>query len=226
MLYSMPFALSPKLFYDCLTHVPYEDTRYCINQPTGNFFYDPWELKPELKGTPWEVIYNSLGVPKGEARVIKLESQESYVCHADVDDRYHLTIVGDKSYLIDLDHNDMYPSIPDGRWYEMNAGLRHTAANFGTHARYQLVIRKPLIRGTFKNQVGVKITRKPHITADEARYLFDDVLSPWLNKVNKQGFLNKFTYVDGVVTFDIEYWEYCKLKNFVPAAFDMVETDV
>jgi hypothetical protein len=69
------------------------DFRTTINQPTGNFFYDPWEVKDDFKDTIWEELLTSLDEPLGEARVIVLKPQMSYHIHSDIDDRFHLNIV-------------------------------------------------------------------------------------------------------------------------------------
>ena len=30
-----------------------------INMPSGDFFYDPWIIKPKYKGTSWETLLNT-----------------------------------------------------------------------------------------------------------------------------------------------------------------------
>lgn len=173
----------------------FTEQKNTINKPTGNFFYDPWIIKEEYKNTIWETIYNSLNLIKGEARIISLNPKESYMCHSDIDDRYHLNLRGEESYLIDLENKRMYETVTDGIWYDMNAGYRHTASNYGRTIRQQLVVRQLLIRGT-NISTKVKITTKPEFT----RYYFDYYISPWLNKQNKLGNLNNFNF-DGTTVF-------------------------
>lgn len=222
MLYRLPYALSHHLITDALAELPSDEFRVVINEPTGDFFYDEWKLKDSFKGTTWEIIYNSLPYPKGEARIIRLKGAESYISHADIDDRYHLNLTGDKCYLIDLDTDTLFPVKTDGTWYEMNAGRRHTASNFGNRDRLQLVVRKPLTRGKFAVGKDITITPKEHVDKDDARFLFDDVMSPWLNKINKEGLLNNFNFKDGVVTFTIDFWTFSKLERLLPSEFQMV----
>jgi hypothetical protein len=70
-----------------------------LNEPTGNFFYDPWLIKDKYVGTVWEKLLASLPQPHGEARVIIMEPGSSYMAHSDIDNRWHLNIQGDYSYL-------------------------------------------------------------------------------------------------------------------------------
>ena len=92
----------------------FDKGKHDISNPTGKFFYDPWQLKSEYLGTPWETILNSLPGDKGQARVIILESPSCYTAHSDIDDRYHLNLFGDEAYLIDLEEQKMYKTIKDG----------------------------------------------------------------------------------------------------------------
>jgi hypothetical protein len=94
----------------------------------------------------------------------------------------------------------MYQTTPDGFWYLMNTGIRHVAANFGSYNRLQLVIRKLLNDPVLEDPVSVEI--KP--ICENPRFEFDDVISPWLNKVNKLHLLKNFTVNDEGVKFLIE----------------------
>ena len=144
MLTPTNYTVESILFQEACRSLPNEVMKTTINKPTGNFFYDPWILKDEYKGTVWETLYNSLPVVKGEARIIILDPRQCYQVHADIDDRYHLNILGDNSYLIDLVRDIMHPLAQDGIWYDMDASFLHTATNFGRRARVQLVVRKLL----------------------------------------------------------------------------------
>lgn len=167
-----------------------------LNQPTGNFFYDPWVIKPEYKNTVWEEILHSLELPIGEARVILLDPATNYHIHADIDDRYHLNISGDRSYLIDFSTNEMHLLEANGIWYDMDAGRMHSAANFGKHQRIQLVVRHLLINSNISNAVRVKVYSDT-LNIDSARFAFDNTISPWLNKTNKCGLLADFKIFPG-----------------------------
>jgi hypothetical protein len=188
--------------------------RESINMPTGNFFYDPWEIKPEYKGTVWEELLNPL-TNIGEARIIILNSETCYTKHADIDDRYHLNLNGDEGYLINLETLDMHHLVQDGIWYDMNAGILHTATSFGEEVRIQLVVRKLLLRNDLKDPVTISILPG----GKNPRYTFDNVLSPWLNYANKQGKINNFRGDNLNVIFDIDKEYLGELANIMPKEF-------
>lgn len=177
-----------------------EAKKYDLTEPTGDFFYDPWILKPEYENTVWEDIWCSLPIDCGQARVIVLEGGSGYYQHADIDDRYHLNLKGDSAYLIDLENEVMHKCELDGVWYEMDAGRLHSAASFGKDNRVQLVVRKLLERNNLKEPVSAYI----RVTGDKARYNFDNALSPWLNKANKRKIINNFERNGASIYFDIE----------------------
>lgn len=179
----------------------FQEAKTTLNEPSGRFFYDPWQVKPEYKNTIWENLLKSLPVDQGEARVIKLDYGTTYMSHTDIDDRWHLTLQGERAYLIDLDEEQMFLTYPDGNWYEMNAGRRHVASNYGSIHRYQLVVRKLLIESRHTNLVNVKI--QPVEELFDTRYQFDNLISPWLNTINKQGVMKDFTHDNQTVTFKI-----------------------
>jgi hypothetical protein len=68
MLSKTQFNISPKVFNAAKEAVPAIDSKLTLNQPTGDFFYDPWQIKPEFKNTVWEEVLDSLPLDKGEAR--------------------------------------------------------------------------------------------------------------------------------------------------------------
>jgi hypothetical protein len=221
MLTSTNYTVDTNLFQEALTQLPEGEMKTTINQPTGNFFYDPWVLKDEYKNTVWETLYNSLPVTKGESRIIILDPGHGYTAHADIDDRYHLNILGDESFLIDLMREQMYKLSQDGIWYDMDAGFLHTAANFGRRARIQLVVRKLLKKNKLVNPVEVALTTTMS-NEGHARYLFDSTISIWLNEANKLGYVNNFTYSSPFVKFDLEQDKIESLKNILPEEFKLV----
>jgi hypothetical protein len=198
------------------------DFRTTINQPTGNFFYDPWEVKDDFKDTVWGELLTSLHEPVGEARVIVLKPQMSYHIHSDIDDRFHLNINGENCYLIDFDSSKLYNLETNGIWYYMDAGRLHTASNFGRYDRIQLVVRKLLQRNNLKNPTTVRIFSNIP-TLDDSRFIFDNTVSPWLNKANKQGIINNFNYTPTCVKFDIEKNYIGKLKDILSDNFRIEE---
>jgi hypothetical protein len=199
MLQTLPYTVDSTLLNEAQSSVPSVDSKLTINQPTGNFFYDSWEIKEEFKGTVWETLLNTLPLDIGEARIIVLGNGTTYMSHTDIDDRYHLSLKGQYSFLINVDDEKMYPTVADGQWYEMNTGLRHVAANFGSYDRVQLVIRKLLNNPTLENCTTVTI--KP--ICENPRFEFDDLISPLLNKLNKQQLINDFNILQDGVSFNL-----------------------
>lgn len=182
------------------TH-PIEGSRTALNAPTGDFFYDEWKIKDEFRETPWEEILATLPYTIGEARVITLDPNQSYMSHADIDNRWHLNLTGRQSYLMDLDVQKMYKQQNDGHWRYMFADKIHTAGNYGSTPRMQLVVREPLKHSRFTNLVNVEIT--PAHEQFDYRYQFDNIISPWLNRKNQLGELDNFVYKDTFVSFSI-----------------------
>jgi hypothetical protein len=221
MLTKTHYTVDPKLLQEASIQSSNEGMKTTINQPTGRFFYDPWVLKDEYKGTAWEILYNSLPVSKGEARIIVLKSNQCYQIHADIDDRYHLNLRGESCYLIDLIREQMYPLEQDGVWYNMDAGLLHTATNFGRYPRIQLVVRHLLKNNKLKDPVAVALSTTIANT-DDARFLFDNALSPWFNEANKLGFINNFDHSPIFIKFDIEKNKLDSLKNILPKEFKLI----
>jgi hypothetical protein len=214
MLYKTSHVVEQSLLDTAISSLPLLDGRLALNQPTGSFFNDPWEIKPEFKDTCWYDILESLPYPKGEARIIKLAQGESYARHADIDDRWHLSLTGNHSYLINLDTDTMYPIERDGYWYSMNAGVRHTAANFGSCDRVQLVVRKLLPISKITNPVNVSI--KLISVVEDRRFIFDDIISPWLNSAYKKGIVDNFKGVDLEATFTVE-------ESYVPELTELIK---
>lgn len=190
-----------ELIEQALTEHPIEGGRVALNAPTGNIFYDEWKIKDEFRDTVWEKVLATLPYTIGEARVITLEPNQSYMAHADIDNRWHLNLTSNQSYLIDLDAQKMYKQNNDGHWRYMFADKIHTAGNYGSIPRKQLVVREPLKHSRYTNLVGVEIT--PAQEQFDYRYQFDTIISPWLNRKNQSGELDDFAYKDSYVYFKI-----------------------
>lgn len=222
MLTKLHYTVSQKLLQDAESIIPQAENRYLINEPTGRFFYDPWTLKEEYQNTVWETIMKTLPGPAGEARIMVLKPGTAYNSHADADDRYHLNINGESCYLIDLDNNELYKLIKDGSWYEMDAGRIHTATNFGRYYRIQLVVRKLLVDHTLLNSTKVKIVSNG-ISDNDARFIFDNVISPWLNRANKNKIISNFNYVETEVTFNIDNQYLNELESIMPKQLRLIK---
>ena len=210
MLRKTPFTAPADVKFDL-----FDIGKHDLTLPTGDFFYDPWVLKPEYEDTCWEDIWCSLPIDTGQARIIVLSSPSCYTQHADIDDRYHLNLFGEIDFLIDLESHEMFKLEKDNIWYEMDAGKLHTAISVGEHIRMQLVVRKLLSRNELTNPVSVTVVP----SGKNARYHFDNKLSPWLNRASKQGIINSFTQDGLSVHFDIEHNYIDELTYIVPTEF-------
>lgn len=208
----------PKKLLKSLTFDNLDSMKTPLNQPTGDFFYDQWILKPEYKNTAWEQLLRVLPTDVGEARIIVLESGTNYFQHADIDDRYHLNLFGKDSYLIDLEQQKMYELKQDGIWYIMNAGTLHSAANFGEHKRIQLVVRRLLSHNNIENSCKIQIIGG----GSNPRFVFDNTISPWLNKSNQKGIIDNFHVLEHGVEFDITKKEIKNLKKLIPKDFKLI----
>jgi len=192
MLQKLETKTDSKILFDLVKHLP--EGKNVLNRPTGNFFYDAWEVLPEYKGTAIEDLLTQLP-DHGEARVIVMKPGESYSAHADIDDRYHVTLDAEQSFLHDIENEVMFPTQADDCVYLMNAGLLHSASNYGYKNRYQLVIRKRL-----KNNKEIYDPRQVLMTVKNPvynmRYLFDSSFSRMLNRFVKEGKVNNFARIN------------------------------
>ena len=192
MLTKTNIKTSSKEIYDLVKHLP--EGKNTLNEPTGKFFYDPWQLKSEWQGTALDDLLKQIP-DHGEVRVIVLKPGESYFAHADIDDRYHLTLDAEQSYLIDIENEKMYPTIPDDTVYLMNTGVLHTASNYGYKNRYQLVIRKRL-DSTNELYESVPVMMSVKDPVYNLRYLFDSSFSRLLNRLEKEECISNFDRIN------------------------------
>jgi len=206
----------PTLDFDLL-----KDQKAAINAPSGDFFYDPWTVLDTFKNTDVEKLLSILP-PHGEARIIRLKPGESYMCHADIDDRYHLNITGNKCYLIDLVENKMYPTVNDNSWYLMDAGRLHSASNFGDVDRYQLVVRSLLTRHHLKDPVRINLAIREKVF--NIRYIFDNTVSPWLNWANKHAVITDFfRHKEDFISMSVERSYLLDLKATLPSQVELIQ---
>jgi hypothetical protein len=214
------YSVDPQLVIEASKSIPNFDFRIAFNEPTGSFFYDPWVIKNEFKNTVWEELLNSLPEPIGEARIIKLDPGTCYRSHSDIDDRWHLSIISEKSYIVTLDDEKLYPQTVDYRWHFLDAGSSHSAVNFGNKPRVQIVVRKLLEKGTsIKDAVTVSITLKKVV--DDRRYIFDEVVSPWLNSNSKRGMISNFQYENLEARFTTDSSLVDSLRNLISDHFNL-----
>jgi hypothetical protein len=189
-----------------------------LNEPTGDFFYDPWQIKDLYKDTIWEQVLNSMPMSIGQARIIKLAPGESYMAHADIDNRYHLNLTGEQAYLIDLDDEVMYKCERDNRWAYMDASRIHAATNYGSIPRLQLVVREPLRRSRQPTDL-VSISMEPAYEQTDFRYKFDKIFSPFLNRANWANKLADFAHTTFSLTFKLEREQLEEFEKLVNTDF-------
>ena len=203
--------------------IDYSWFKISFNKPTKSFFYDPWVIKEEFKNTVWDKLLSYLPMDIGEARLILLQPGNCYNSHSDIDDRYHLNIVGNYSFLVNIDDATMYKTVADCYWYEMDAGPRHSAVNYGEVVRAQLVVRKLLKSNALEHPISLAISPND-IPIDDARYIFDDTVSIWLNRAVKNGIVMNFNYnpTSGEVSFDVEYKFVNDVLNLIPPTFKVI----
>ena len=203
MIFPTEHSVSKELLDSAYRLLPNVETKFSLNEPTGDFFYDRWKIKEQFKDTVWEKILNSLSVGAiGEARLINLDIERCYTMHADIDDRWHLSFNYNNSYLIDLETKKMHQPIP-GTWYAMDAGQLHSAVNFGDSTRCQLVVRKLLTK--YNLNEPVKIIIQLNSPPPNYRYVLDRHLSPKLNMLCKNKKLSDFkSNTDRHIEFIIE----------------------
>ena len=209
MLTVIRTKINYKEIYNLVKNLP--TGKNVLTKPRGDFFYDPHILDEQYKGTEIEKVLDLIPM-HGEARVIVMEPGQSYSAHADVDDRWHLTLDADESYLVDLKNEKMYKSIADGTLYLMDSGSLHPASNYGYKPRYQLVIRKRLKGRHLNNPVFFNLTLidPPY----NARYLFDKSFSILLNRLEKEEQITNFKKIsDKEIEFVIENEQITKIKE-------------
>lgn len=224
MITKLQYKVDNSLFEKIPELVPKFDSRIALTTPTGDFFYDPWKISEEFSGTIWEDVLKSLPLRIGEARLVKLYPGTAYYSHADIDDRYHLNIFGEKSFLVDLDQNILHPVHNDSFWYEMDAGVRHSAVNFGNKTRIQLVVRKLLEKSNLYHPVRIKIFLVNFRT--DFRFIFDDIFSPYINRLIKKGKADNFSLFNNEVFIDIEKEYVEDIKSISPEHFQVKECDL
>lgn len=220
MLTPTEFTVDLNLIKESISNINFTDFKTALNAPTGNFFYDPWVIKPEFKNTILEKILDLLPFEKGEARIIILKPGTCYYSHADIDDRWHINLQSDYGYIVDLKNSSMFKIETDGIWYDMDAGDIHSAANFGNKDRIQIVVRHLLKKNNLTNPIKIIIRLKE--STPDFRYQFDQVLSPWLNRANKKFILSDFNFLNTEVSFSLEESYLDDLKKITPQIFEII----
>jgi hypothetical protein len=69
----------------------------------------------------------------------------------------------------------------------------------------------------------IEVSLSPTISnTDDARFIFDNTLSPWLNAANKNEFINNFDYSPVGIKFNIEKNKLDSFKSIIPAEFRLL----
>lgn len=223
MVVEIPYSVSKDIITAAADFVLSQNNyRMVINEPTGNFFYDDWKIKSEYQDTPFYDILKSIDFPIGEARVIPLEAGTCYIRHCDIDDRFHLNLYGECGYLLNCDDLIMYEVKNDGQWYDMDTGKKHSAVAIGETVRLQLVVRKLLQKNNLENPIDITVIGG----GDNIRFNFDNTISPWLNRKNKQGVLSGFSAEPekGRVRFNLEKEWLSELDEVLPTHFQRINS--
>jgi Aspartyl/Asparaginyl beta-hydroxylase len=188
--------------------------RLDLNLPKGEFFGDPWELKPEIKNTPLGNVLESLG-DIGQARLLTLESAESYTAHCDPDDRLHLAIITNPySFLVDITDNKLFHLPADGQLWKMDTGKIHVAANWGTRARIHLNIRVLLPKYNLnRSSLRIKVIDGDY---DWKQLVYTPVMQV-INKNIKTGYVYGFKSINEKEVI---------INTDMPEIFDSVFSDI
>ena len=173
------------LIEQALKEYPVTGEGTVLNEPIGDFFYDNWQIKDLYKATLWEEVLNTLPYTIGQARIIKLAPGQSYMAHADIDNRWHLNLTGEQAYLINLDNRVMHECIRDNHWVYMDTSRIHAATNYGSIPRLQLVVREPLRNSQCPVDL-VSISMEAAYEQHDFRYKFDKSFSPFLKLHEKR----------------------------------------
>lgn len=166
------------------------EKRLNLNTTDSDKFAGEYTTLPEFKNTPLGNVLSSLD-NVGEARLMKLRPEETYMAHSDPDDRIHLAIITNPySYIIDLDDSKMYHLPADGSVWLMDTGKIHVAANFGSRDRIHLNIRIPLPKIKDESYT-YKIVGGDY----DFKHIIQINISPYLNRAIKSNNVTGFRWL-------------------------------
>jgi hypothetical protein len=175
------FPIDP--IVDQVKALPYFERYIQLNETDeGRLFNGPYRTKSEFVGTPLGDVLKALG-NVGEARLLKLKPEESYMAHSDPDDRLHMSIITNEyTRIIDLDANQMYHLPVDGSVWLMDTGPIHVASNFGAHERIHLNIRV-LLPDVKEGWVRFTVEGGDY----DWRHIIQISITRWMNRALKEG---------------------------------------
>lgn len=168
---------------DQVNSLPYFERFVQLNETDeGRLFNGPYRTKAEFIGTPLGNVLEKLG-NVGEARLLKLKPEASYMAHSDPDDRLHMSIITNEyCRIIDLEANQMYHLPVDGSVWLMDTGPIHVASNFGSHERIHLNIRV-LLPDVKEGWVRFSVEGGDY----DWRHVIQISITRWMNRALKEG---------------------------------------
>lgn len=183
MLKKLDHAFPIQPIVDQVVALPYFERYVQLNETDeGRLFNGPYRTKPEYVGTPLGNVLEALG-SVGEARLLKLKPEESYMAHSDPDDRLHMSIITNEyCRIIDLEENQMYYLPVDGTVWLMDTGPIHVASNFGAHERIHLNIRV-LLPDVKEGWVRFTVEGGDY----DWRHIIQISITRWMNRALKEG---------------------------------------
>lgn len=162
-----------------------------LNETTGSLLNGPYTIKQEFIGTPLGDVLATLG-EIGEARLLRLDSGQTYTAHTDPDDRLHLSIISNPyCYLVNLEDNTLHNLPVDGYIWDMDTSIMHSAINLGGRERIHLNVRAVLPK--FKRP-GKRLTFLGG-DFDWKQELYKDLMG-YVNKNIKDGLITGFEKVN------------------------------
>ena len=167
-----------------VSQLAWTSKRIVLNKSDQGLFTGKYTTLPKFQNTALGAILEELG-EIGEARLLLLESGESYTAHTDPDDRIHLAIeTNPYSYIMDIDEQKMIHLPADGTVWKMDTSKKHLAGNYGGTPRIHLNVRAKLPNYNGKGYL-IKIEGGD---IDWKQQLYMDTMS-YLNKANKAGLI-------------------------------------
>jgi len=158
----------------------WDTKRIILNKSDSGLFTGKYTTLPQFQNTALGTMLEELG-EIGEARLLLLDSGDSYTAHTDPDDRYHLVIeTNPYSYIMDIEQEKLIHLPADGTVWHMDTSKKHLAGNFGGTPRIHLNVRAKLPNYT-GNGIRLKIDGGD---VDWKQVLYMDTMS-YINKAVK-----------------------------------------
>jgi hypothetical protein len=177
---------------DQVKKLGYDDKRIRLNFSKEGLLSGPYDTLPEFKNTPLGNVLDSLG-PIGEARLLTLDSGETYTAHTYPDDRFQLSIISNPyCFMANLEDGTLHNIEVDGYIHEMDTGIIHSALNLGGTIRTHLNVRKllPKIQKPYYN-----LKFETNGDADWKQQLYLESMG-FVNRMIKEGKITGFEKVN------------------------------